>query len=66
MNKRLLFRKRPIGMPSEDTWSLVESEIPKPKDGEVLVQTHYISLDPAMRGWMNDVKSYIAYLFIQC
>ncbi|MBT8233172.1 MAG: NADP-dependent oxidoreductase [Saprospiraceae bacterium] len=59
MNKQLILKNRPVGMPTEDTWSLVESAIPEPKEGEVLVQTHYISLDPAMRGWMNDSKSYI-------
>jgi len=59
MNKQLLLKKRPIGMPTEDTWALLSSEIPHPNEGEVLVQTHYISLDPAMRGWLNDAKSYI-------
>ncbi len=59
MNKQILLRKRPMGMPEQDTWELVETEIPQPKNGEVLVQTHYISLDPAMRGWLNEVKSYI-------
>ncbi len=58
-NKQLLLSKRPIGMPEADTWNLVESPIPELNDGEVLIQNHYISLDPAMRGWMNDVKSYI-------
>jgi NADPH-dependent curcumin reductase CurA len=46
-------------MPDEDTWALVSNKIPEPQEGEVLVQTHYISLDPAMRGWMNEAKSYI-------
>jgi len=46
-------------MPQEDTWELVTNDIPKTNEGEVLVQTHYISLDPAMRGWMNETKSYI-------
>ncbi len=46
-------------MPNPDTWKLVESPVPQPGDGEVLVKTHYISLDPAMRGWMNEGKSYI-------
>lgn len=59
MNKQLIFEKRPVGMPSEDTWSLASNPIPEPGDGEVLIQNHYISLDPAMRGWMNDAKSYI-------
>ncbi len=59
MNKQLKFIKRPVGIPTKDTWALEENEIPKIAEGEVLVRQHYISLDPAMRGWMNDVKSYI-------
>ncbi len=60
MNKQIIFKKRPIGFPDESTWSLETTSIPEPKEGEVLIQHHYISLDPAMRGWMNDNKSYIA------
>ena len=59
-NKQLLLQKRPIGLPEKDTWKLVETEIPSPKDGEILVQCEYVSLDPAMRGWINEGKSYIA------
>ncbi len=59
MNKQLILKKRPTGLPDADTWQLNQGEIPKPNDGEVLIKTHYISLDPAMRGWMNDSKSYI-------
>lgn len=46
-------------MPDSDTWSLQEAPIPEIENGELLIQNHYISLDPAMRGWMNDSKSYI-------
>jgi len=59
MNKQLILAKRPVGMPDESTWKLEENPIPEPKEGEILIRHHYISLDPAMRGWMNDVKSYI-------
>jgi NADPH-dependent curcumin reductase CurA len=59
MNKQLILKKRPIGLPEKDTWELIETEIPTPGDGEILVEQYYISLDPAMRGWMNDAKSYI-------
>lgn len=59
MNKQVLLRKRPVGLPDETTWEMVETAIPSPKEGEFLIEQHYISLDPAMRGWMNDVKSYI-------
>jgi len=59
MNKQLLLEKRPEGLPDKETWRYVTQPIPEPKDGEVLIQHHYISLDPAMRGWMKDRKSYI-------
>ena len=60
MNTQLLLNKRPVGMPTEDVWRLEKTEMPELKDGEMLVKVHYVSLDPAMRGWMNDAKSYIA------
>ena len=59
MNKQLLLAKRPVGMPEEDTWTMKTSEMPAVGDGEFLIRNEYISLDPAMRGWMNDMKSYI-------
>ena len=59
MNKQLILVKRPIGLPEKDTWKLETNSIPEPKEGEVLIQHHYISLDPAMRGWIMDRKSYI-------
>ena len=59
MNKQLIFVKRPEGLPESNTWNLEENAIVRPKNGEVLIQHHYISLDPAMRGWMMDRKSYI-------
>lgn len=58
-NKQILLNKRPFGLPKEDTWNLVETEIPELNDGEFLVKCEYISLDPAMRGWLDDRKSYI-------
>jgi len=60
MNKKLILKKRPTGMPTEDCWELQENEIPTIGEGELLIENHYVSLDPAMRGWMNDSKSYIA------
>jgi len=59
MNKQVKLAKRPVGMPTADTWTLEESPIPTIKEGEFLLRQDYISLDPAMRGWMNDAKSYI-------
>ncbi len=59
VNKRYVLSKRPVGLPDEGTWTLATPEIPTVGEGQILVQQHYISLDPAMRGWMNDVRSYI-------
>lgn len=59
MNIQYILQKRPFGIPEPDTWIKKESSVPKIKEGEILVQNHYISLDPAMRGWMNDKKSYV-------
>jgi hypothetical protein len=51
--------KRPVGLPDDDTWELREGPAPVPAEGEVLVKVEYISLDPAMRGWINEGRSYI-------
>lgn len=59
MNKQLLFVKRPSGEADASTWSLETNPIPEIKEGQILVKQHYVSLDPAMRGWMNQGKSYI-------
>ncbi len=59
INRQQILAKRPVGMPAADTWTLTEAEVPELKEGEVLIRNHYISLDPAMRGWMNDARSYI-------
>ncbi|MCL4119518.1 UNVERIFIED_CONTAM: hypothetical protein GTU68_016900 [Idotea baltica] len=59
MNKQILLAKRPEGLPDSSTWKIVSTKIPEPKEGEILIQQHYISLDPAMRGWLKDRKSYI-------
>lgn len=58
-NKQILLASRPIGEPTDDNFKFVTASMPEPNDGEVLVKTKYISLDPAMRGWMNEGKSYI-------
>ncbi len=58
-NHQVRLAARPAGLPKPSDWQLTEEAVPEPKDGELLVQVQYISLDPAMRGWMNDAKSYI-------
>ncbi|MFD2528501.1 NADP-dependent oxidoreductase [Polaribacter marinaquae] len=59
INKQVILKNRPKGYPDENTWQLESNEITELQDGEILIEHHYISLDPAMRGWMNDSKSYI-------
>ena len=59
INKKLLFKKRPYGIPDENTWELTEEKLPDLLEGEILIEHEYISLDPAMRGWMNEARSYI-------
>jgi len=51
---------RPKGMPSKEDFTFVESSIPSPKENQILVRTLYLSVDPYMRGRMQDAKSYIA------
>src|SRR4030081_3826519 len=58
-NRRLLVRRRPIGLPVTGDFDLVEEAIPKPHDGAILVRNHLCSLDPAIRGWLEDAPSYI-------
>ena len=59
-NTRILLASRPNGEPTHDNFRLETSPIPSPGDGEVLLRTIYLSLDPYMRGRMNDAESYAA------
>jgi NADPH-dependent curcumin reductase len=60
MNQQVHLVSRPSGEASALNFKLVESEVPELKDGQVLVRNHFMSLDPYMRGRMNDAKSYAA------
>jgi len=59
-NKQILLDNRPQGEASPSNFKLVTSETPALQDGQVLVRHHFLSLDPYMRGRMNDAKSYAA------
>ena len=59
-NKQFLLDSRPQGEAQASNFKLVVAETPPLQDGEVLVRHHYLSLDPYMRGRMNDAKSYAA------
>ncbi len=57
-NQKIVLASRPEGAPSEANFRLEHAEVPEPGDGEVLLQTVYLSLDPYMRGRMSAAKSY--------
>ncbi|MGB6540497.1 MAG: NADP-dependent oxidoreductase [Xanthobacteraceae bacterium] len=59
INHQVRLAARPVGLPKRSDWQFTETAMPKPGDREVLVRTLYLSLDPAMRGWMNEGRSYI-------
>lgn len=59
-NKQILLASRPAGMPTMDNFKFVEAPIPQLAEGEVLIRTLYLSVDPYMRGRMSDRKSYVA------
>lgn len=57
-NEQLVLAQRPVGLPGDDTFRYEEAESKKPAEGEILIESIYISVDPYMRGRMNDTKSY--------
>ena len=59
VNSLFKLAARPVGMVKRSDFSYEEAPVPEPKEGELLIAVRYISLDPAMRGWMNEGKSYI-------
>jgi hypothetical protein len=59
MNRQVLLASRPQGRVTEDNFRIVDAPIGEPGPGEVLVKNEWLSLDPYMRGRMNDVKSYV-------
>ncbi len=59
VNHQLRLAARPHGLPTTSTWSFTEEPVAEPAQGQVLVQVLLLSLDPAMRGWLNDTRSYI-------
>ncbi|MBK7616128.1 MAG: NADP-dependent oxidoreductase [Burkholderiales bacterium] len=58
INRQIVLASRPSAEPSADNFKLVEAPVAPLQDGEVLVRNHFLSLDPYMRGRMNDGKSY--------
>jgi NADPH-dependent curcumin reductase CurA len=59
MNTVVKLARRPQGHVQREDFTITQEPLAELKDGEIRVATQYISLDPAMRGWMNDAKSYV-------
>jgi NADPH-dependent curcumin reductase CurA len=53
VNRQICLAARPSGLPKPSDWNLVQAPVPAPGEGEFAVEISHISLDPAMRGWMN-------------
>ena len=58
-NRKFILKRRPMGMPVPEDFELITEALPDISNGEILVRNHYISLDPAQRGWMDDTPSYM-------
>ncbi|HET6417902.1 MAG TPA: NADP-dependent oxidoreductase [Polyangiales bacterium] len=59
VGRQILLRRRPRGLPSTADFEARECEVASPGSGEVLLENLYLSIDPAIRGWMSDAKSYL-------
>ena len=60
VNRQIILSEYPKGMPQPEHLPLKEGAMPSPKEGQVLIKTIYLSLDPYMRGRMSPAKSYAA------
>src|SRR6266404_2702074 len=58
LNRQVYLSSRPAGIPQAENFTLRDAQVPQIQEGEVLVRNHYLSADPAMRGWISDVGGY--------
>lgn len=59
INAQCRLAARPVGLPTASDWDFVQEPAPEPQDGEFRVAVEYLSIDPAMRSWMNAGRSYV-------
>jgi NADPH-dependent curcumin reductase CurA len=59
VNHSIRLAARPVGLPTKEDFTSAEEAVREPDDGEVVVKILFIALDPAMRGWMNEGRSYV-------
>src|SRR5947208_11910199 len=58
-NRAYRLARRPVGLPAREDFELTEDPAGEPGEGQLLVEVQYLSLDPAMRGWISDIPSYV-------
>jgi NADPH-dependent curcumin reductase len=58
-NTQVRLAQRPTGLPGDDTWHVAVEQVGEAEEGQLLLRTRYVSLDPAMRGWLREGRSYI-------
>ena len=58
-NKKWILKKRPKGLVEETNFKLIEEELSELQNGEILIQTEYLSVDPTQRMWLTDVPGYL-------
>src|SRR6266511_1884289 len=58
VNRQVRLKSRPSGIPQAEHFEIVEAPVPDPSNGQVLVRNIYLSVDPAMRGWVSAVANY--------
>jgi NADPH-dependent curcumin reductase len=59
VNRQVRLAARPVGLPKKEDWAFTDEPVPAAGQDQMLVKILYISLDPAMRGWMNEGRSYV-------
>ena len=57
-NRQVILKSRPADIPQADNFEIIESDVPDLRDGQILVHNSYLSVEPAMRGWVSNVANY--------
>src|SRR3981189_92928 len=57
-NRQVILKSRPADIPQADNFEIIESDVPDLRDGQILVHNVYLSVEPAMRGWVSSVANY--------
>ena len=58
INRQVRLKSRPSGIPQSDNFEIVTADLPEIAEGQILVRNEYLSVEPAMRGWVSAVANY--------